>query len=674
MTSPSQDATPTTGSTVEPAFGRRRLVIGAAGLAATAAMPVLSSPTAQARGTGRHHRHAGYGNGRVMERLDRSPVAVRTDDGVYISWRLLASDRQSAGFRIFRDGKLITRHPIRNSTNYLDKAGTTSSHYQIRAVDGVSEQHSTARFGVWSDNHLDVPLDKPAGGVTPDGVSYTYSANDASVGDVDGDGQYELIVKWDPSNSKDNSQSGYTGNVYVDAYKLDGTRLWRIDLGRNIRAGAHYTQLVVYDLDCDGRAEIMMKTADATIDGAGSVIGDADADYRNSSGYILDGPEYLTVFDGATGRSIDTTDYVPARGSVSDWGDDYGNRVDRFLAGVGYFDGRRPSAFFSRGYYTRTVIVAWDFDGRKLQQRWIFDSDVAGKQYEGQGNHNLAVADVDGDGRDEIVFGSMTLDDDGSMLYNTDLHHGDALHVGNFDPRRPGLEVFACHEDTDINGHIGATFRSAATGEIYWSIPGFHDTGRAAMADIDPTHPGAEGWAVGSDASGSLPEVRAADGSLISSNPPPANFVTWWDGDLSREITDHNFDEDLGAGVPVISKWDPVQGRAVPIFTATGTLSNNYTKGNPALQADLFGDWREELIYRTEDSTALRIYTTTDLTEHRLVTLMQDPLYRLDIVWQNVAYNQPPHTSYFLGTGMTTPAHPDIRYPKRSGRNDRGKS
>ncbi|QDP97563.1 rhamnogalacturonan lyase [Microlunatus elymi] len=602
-------------------------------------------------------------HGRIMERLDRSPVAVKTDGGVYVGWRLLASDPASTAFQVLRDGKLITPKPLRGSTNYVDPHGTADSVYQIRAVGGAAQQRLSQRFRVWSQNHLDVPLDKPADGVTPDGKSYTYRANDASVGDVDGDGQYEIILKWDPSNSKDNSQSGYTGNVYVDAYKLDGTRLWRIDLGRNIRAGAHYTQMVVYDLDSDGKAEVMMKTADGTVDGGGTVIGDKDADYRNSAGYVLSGPEYLTVFNGKTGRAIDTVDYLPGRGNVADWGDSYGNRVDRFLAGVGYFDGKHPSAFFSRGYYTRTVVAAWDFDGRHLVQRWVFDSDEAGKQYEGQGNHNLAVADVDHDQRDEIVFGSMTLDDDGSVLYNTNLHHGDALHVGDFDPFRPGLEVFAAHEDTDANGNRGATFRSAATGEVYWSIPGIKDTGRAAMDDIDPTHPGAEGWASGSTAEGKKPELRNVDGSLVSTNLPPANFDVWWDGDLSREIADHNYDSDTAAGVPVISKWNPQADAAVPIFTATGTLTNNTTKGNPSLQADLFGDWREELMYRTADSTALRIYTTTAPTQHRLVTLMQDPVYRLGVVWQNVAYNQPPHTSYFLGTGMQTPARPDISYP-----------
>lgn len=606
---------------------------------------------------------------RQAEKLDRAPIAVVSDGGVYVGWRMLGLDAETIAFHVYRDGARITSEPLTGSTNVLDEDGAAGSTYRISSVLNGIERWATAEFTVWDAQHLDVPLDKPADAYTKDGQPYAYAAGDASIGDVDGDGQYEIILKWDPSNAKDNSQAGYTGNVYLDAYELDGTRLWRIDLGRNIRAGAHYTQFQVYDLNGDGTAEVTLKTADGTVDGVGTVIGDARADYRNSSGYVLTGPEFLTVFEGATGAVIDTIDYLPPRGDVAAWGDAYGNRVDRFLAGVAYLDGEHPSVIFSRGYYTRTVVVAYDFDGAQLVQRWVFDSDVAGEEYRGQGNHNLSVADVDGDQKDEIVFGAMTLDDDGSVLYATDLGHGDALHVGDLDPDRPGLEVFGVHEEAPSSKGIGATFRDAATGEVLWSIPAVKDTGRGASGDIDPRFRGAESWAIGGDVSWNSPvgQMRSASGELITDQIPAANFLTWWDGDLLREITDHDFDLTTRTGVPTIAKWDWENATSVEIYRATGTRSNNDTKGTPALQADLFGDWREEIVTRLDDSSALRIATTVDLTAHRIRTLQHDPVYRLGVAWQNTSYNQPPHTGFDLSEGMAAPTAPHITYVADSG-------
>ncbi|POH61092.1 G-D-S-L family lipolytic protein [Arthrobacter glacialis] len=601
---------------------------------------------------------------RQAERLDRAPVAVDTEKGVYLGWRMLGLDPDSIAFNVYRDGVKITDAPVTGSTNLLDADGTSKARYRISTVLNGAELWATESFTVWDAQTLDVPLQKPADDYTKDGQPYSYRASDASIGDVDGDGSYEIILKWDPTLSKDNSQAGYTGIVYVDAYKLDGTRLWRIDLGKNIRAGAHYTQFQVYDLNGDGKAEVTLKTADGTVDGAGTVIGDPRADYRNSSGYILSGPEYVTVFNGATGAAIDTIDYTPERGDVGAWGDAYGNRVDRFLAGVAYLDGEHPSVIFSRGYYTRTVVAAYDFDGTTLSKRWTFDSNSAGDEYRGQGNHQFSVADVDGDQKDEIVFGSMTIDDNGSVLYNTKLGHGDAIHVSDLDPSRPGMEVFAVHEEAPSKHGIGATFRDAATGEVLWSIPATKDTGRGAAADIDPTQQGAEAWAIGGTAAWNSPvgELHAADGALIGTSIPAANFLTWWDGDLLREITDHEWTDASRTGVPTISKWDWTTNTSKEIYRAAGTLTNNDTKGSPSLQADLFGDWREEIVTRLDDSSALRIATTVDLTDHRLRTLQSDPVYRLGVAWQNTAYNQPPHTSYFLGVGMTAPKAPSIAY------------
>ncbi|PNH85668.1 rhamnogalacturonan lyase [Arthrobacter sp. AFG20] len=602
---------------------------------------------------------------RRMENLDRAPVAVLMDHGVTLGWRMLGLDSDSIGFHVIRDGVQITDEPIRNTTTYVDPEGTASSRYVIKAVgNGNGQDKLTAEFTPLAQNYLAIKLDKPADGVTKDGKPYTYSANDASVADLDGDGKYEIIQSWAPSNAKDNSQAGYTGNVYVDAYRTDGTKLWRIDLGHNIRAGAHYTQVLAYDFDGDGKAEVAMKTADGTKDGAGTVIGDAAADYRNSSGYVLSGPEFLSVFDGGTGAAVDTVAYEPGRGSVAGWGDSYGNRVDRFLAGVAYLDGEHPSLMFSRGYYTRTALVTYDLVDRKLVKRWKFDSDEAGAEYRGQGNHNLSVADVDQDGKDEFVFGSLTIDDDGKPLYNTKLGHGDAIHTSDLDPSRPGLETFAVHESMGQSGNRGATFRDAATGEILWSIPATRDTGRGAAGDIDPRYAGAEGWAVGGTAAWNSPvgELRSAKGELISENIPAANFLAWWDGDPLREIVDHDYDAATSTGVPTISKWNWETESSDRLLTATGARSNNTTKGNPSLQADLLGDWREELAWPSADSTELRIYTTTAPTGMRLRTLMHDPVYRTSVARENVAYNQPPHPGFFIGEGMEIPVMPSISY------------
>ncbi|WP_445670907.1 rhamnogalacturonan lyase [Paenibacillus sp. FSL R5-0473] len=583
---------------------------------------------------------------RQMEYLDRGVVAVKTGTGVFVSWRLLGTEGSNVSFNVYRDGTKVNATPITNSTNLQDASGTSSSKYTVRAVVSGTEQAASAAASVWGNNYLSVPLSVPAGGTTPDGVAYSYSANDASAGDLDGDGEYELIVKWDPSNAKDNSQSGYTGEVFIDAYKLNGTRLWRISLGKNIRAGAHYTQFMVYDLEGDGKAEVAMKTADGTKDGTGVVIGDASKDYRNSSGYVLSGPEFLTVFNGQTGKALSTVNYEPARGNVSSWGDNYGNRVDRFLAAIAYLDGERPSLVMARGYYTRTVLVAYNWRNGQLTKQWTFDSNTSGNSgYAGQGNHNLSVADVDGDGKDEIVYGAMAVDDNGKGLYTTGLHHGDAMHLSDLDPDRPGLEVFQVHETPS---NAGVEFRDAGTGQLIWGVKTTKDIGRGMAADIDPRYKGAEVWADGS--------LYTAKGQKLGTTlPSSTNFGIWWDGDLLRELLDSNR----------IDKWNYANSTTMNLLTASGVSSNNGTKSTPNLQADLFGDWREEVVWRTNDSSALRIYTTTAVTDKRIYTLMHDPVYRLGVAWQNVAYNQPPHTGFYLGEGMSTPPVPNIRYAGR---------
>ncbi|WP_304608804.1 cellulose binding domain-containing protein [Glycomyces amatae] len=593
----------------------------------------------------------------AVEDLDRAPVAVAVGDGVYVGWRSLATDGADLAFNVYRDGALLTREPTA-TTNLTDTGGTPNSTYWIATVEDGVETGYTDAFTVLGEQYVDVDMDRPEGGTTPDGVAYTYSPGDATTADLDGDGVYELIQKWDPSNQKDNSKSGHTGNVYVDAYTLEGERLWRIDLGVNIRAGAHYTTLTAYDMDGDGRAEVALKTADGTVDGAGNAIGDADADHRNDGGYILTGPEFLTVFDGETGAAVDSVAYQPDRGEAADWGDGYGNRVDRLMAAVAYLDGNTPSLVTARGIYTKMELTAWDFDGGSLSERWSFRSTEWGAQYAGQGNHNMSVADVDADGRDEIVYGSLTLNDDGTVLQSAGLGHGDALHVSDLDPSREGLEVFSPFESMGASGNRAAAFRDAETGEVLWSIPGTRDTGRGTCGDIDPAYPGAECWAV--SATGAWDsregELRAADGTLIGNTIPSANFMVWWDGDLGREILDHEFDEPNYVPIrPFIAEWDPETGTQEEVFTPEGVQTNNGTKGNPVLTADLMGDWREEVILRKESNDGVRIFTTVIETEHSIPTLMQDPQYRLAVAWQNTSYNQPPWPSFFLGFGSEAP-------------------
>ncbi|MER6211380.1 rhamnogalacturonan lyase [Streptomyces sp. NPDC001642] len=583
---------------------------------------------------------------RQVEALDRGVVSVHTDSGNLVSWRWLGTDPDNVSFNVYRAGTKVNSAPITGSTNYFHSGAPAQADYTVRAVVGGVEQADSVHALQFRTGYLDVPISPPAGGTTPDGVAYTYEANDASVGDLDGDGRLDFVLKWQPTNAKDNSQSGYTGDTILDGITLDGTRLWRIDLGRNIRSGAHYTQFQVYDYDGDGKAEVAMKTADGTVDGAGGVIGNSAVDYRNSSGYVLSGPEYLTMFNGRTGQAMSTVDYVPARGTVSSWGDSYGNRVDRFLAGTAYLDGSRPSLIMARGYYTRTVIAAWDWRNGAFTRRWTFDTNSStntGKGYDAQGNHQLAVADVDGDGRDEIVYGSMAVDDNGSGLWTTKNGHGDAMHVGDLDPSRPGLEEFKVDEDAS---KPSSWMADAKTGAVIWSTPANGDNGRGVSGDIWAGSAGAESW------SASESGVRNPKGTVVSTRKPSStNFLSWWDGDPVRELLDATHIDKYGTTADT------------RLLTASGVHSNNSTKATPTLSGDILGDWREEAVWPTTANTALRIYSTPYETPTRITTLLHDTQYRTALSWQNTAYNQPPHPSFYIGDGMATAPRPTVYTP-----------
>ena len=657
-----------------------------------------------------------------MEKLDRGLVAVPSSTGMgnFVSWRFLGTDAADTRFDLIRDG--ITIATNLTATNYEDWDwnwdDSVEHQYQVVTKVGGEVKETSKAIKAWTTIYKKLKLQRPANNKTkpysttntinkekvtenyPNGQDYSYSPNDCSVGDVDGDGQYELFVKWDPSNSRDNSHNGVTGNVIIDCYRLDGTLLWRVDLGRNIRAGAHYTQFQVYDYDGDGRAEMMCKTAPGSLDGKGNYVNQAATDAQikaasntkdwgnGGAGRIDGGQEYLTVFNGETGEAIHTIAYFPNRNAKAElneaagtfnWGGSnktdkgsYGNRGERYLAATAFLDGpdHTPSGIFCRGYYTFAYIWAVDFDGTQLKHRWLHRSDSetqwsvvdasmkesakitapkasSGKGSNtmyGNGNHNLSIADVDGDGKDEIIWGSAACDDNGRLLYATGFGHGDAIHLADLDPNRPGLEVFEVHEE---KGTYAWDVHDAATGEIIWKGgQSGVDNGRGCAADIVAGQRGQEFWSsYGGFDSGSLNRnpFNASTGKEAGTNAPSMNFRIYWDGDLQDELLD-------GTNITKYSsKIQTLTVNNTPIGSLGSPSSCNGSKATPCLSADLFGDWREEVIlWSTTDNATLNIYTTTTSTPYRVPTLMHDHTYRMGIAWQNTAYNQPPHLGYYL--------------------------
>ncbi len=589
------------------------------------------------------------------EKLSRGLIGIPTEEGMYFSWRMTLEDAAGLQFDLYRSSNggaevKLNKEPIDWTSDFLDRTVdyTVDNRWTLKATTGEVATWTRLK-GEERNPYLSIPICKPEDGEIA-GEPFTYTANDCSVGDLDGDGEYEIILKWSPSNSKRPPQRGFTGNTYLDAYKMDGTRLWRIDLGPNVRSGAATTNFLVFDFDGDGCAEICCKTGDGTVDGLGHRIGDAQVDWRTwdkkspTYGKIVNGPEYLTVFEGRTGKELDSKEYIPTRYPLDGWGgvggncgnDNTGGRSDRFTAGVAFLDGKTPSPVMVRGWYGRTVVAAWTFTNGALKHTWTFDSAAPGwETYSGMGNHSVTVADFDGDGCDEICVGAMTVDHDGKGLFTTGLRHGDALHAGRFIPSRQGMQVFGVHENEGDNEIVKRTPAVAmfdgATGEIIWQDGLGQDAGRGVAADIDPRYDGAECWC-------NIGGLRRGDtGEIICNRKPDScNFTIYWDADPLAELLDH----------VSISKWNWNAESTDLLLKAEGVVSNNGTKGNPCLSGDILGDWREEVIWPSEDQTELRIYSTTIPAVDRRATWMNDRQYRLAIAWQNVAYNQPPHPSF----------------------------
>lgn len=589
------------------------------------------------------------------EKLSRGLIGIPTEEGMYFSWRMTLEDAAGLQFDLYRSSNggaevKLNKEPIDRTSDFLDRTVdyTVDNRWTLKATTGEVATWTRLK-GEERNPYLSIPICKSEDGEIA-GEPFTYTANDCSVGDLDGDGEYEIILKWSPSNSKRPPQRGFTGNTYLDAYKMDGTRLWRIDLGPNVRSGAATTNFLVFDFDGDGCAEICCKTGDGTVDGLGHRIGDAQVDWRTwdkkspTYGKIVNGPEYLTVFEGRTGKELDSKEYIPTRYPLDGWGgvggncgnDNTGGRSDRFTAGVAFLDGKTPSPVMVRGWYGRTVVAAWTFTNGALKHTWTFDSAAPGwETYSGMGNHSVTVADFDGDGCDEICVGAMTVDHDGKGLFTTGLRHGDALHAGRFIPSRQGMQVFGVHENEGDNEIVKRTPAVAmfdgATGEIIWQDGLGQDAGRGVAADIDPRYDGAECWC-------NIGGLRRGDtGEIICNRKPDScNFTIYWDADPLAELLDH----------VSISKWNWNAESTDLLLKAEGVVSNNGTKGNPCLSGDILGDWREEVIWPSEDQTELRIYSTTIPAVDRRATWMNDRQYRLAIAWQNVAYNQPPHPSF----------------------------
>jgi autotransporter-associated beta strand protein len=606
---------------------------------------------------------------RVTDVVDRGLVALPGGSGMFVSWRKFGEEYYDTKYNLYRNGTKIASDLT--VSNYQDTSGSSSASYQVEAVvRGVVQEKSKA-VKAWSQAYYDVkmkPVVNRAGQTIGNSVAGNtggadtstpgYQLNDVSLADVDGDGISEFIVKRNNGTGNLRSASNRTDFNLYECYRIDGTRLWWIDLGPNLMAGAdEQWDMIGYDWDMDGKAEMLMRGADNMIihTGTGKTIniGNMTAGFGSDRPeYMGVGNEYLLYLNGETGEPYGwngNESWTPmayplpqfeaneSYGSSSIWGD-LGHRMQKHYFGAPYIDGRKPSIFLGRGCYTRHKACVLDVNPvtHELTEVWRWNCYDGGSPWFGNGFHNFSIADVDMDGRDEIVYGSMILDDTGYGLCTTGLGHGDAHHCGDLDPYRWGLEMFTCQE-----GAQGNSYWNATTGDMYYRKADGGDDGRSLAGNFTNNYPGGQGRSVSSGVIGlSCDKVVDTNGDAMSGNYANLNNRVFWDGDLLDEI----FNAKNGANrAGHIFKWG---GNVIRSFDG---IVNNWTKCNPSAQGDIIGDWREEMVLRLADNTALRIYTTTDATSYGLYTLWHDHQYRNAMAWQCVGYNQPPHPSFFVG-------------------------
>ena len=582
---------------------------------------------------------------RTMDKLDRGLVAVKVQSGVFCSWRIWGEEYYDVKYNLYRDGTKIAENL--DVSNYNDAAGSTTSKYTVTAVVRGKEQSQSNAVGVLNNSYLEI-IPKHDQSITS-----TLVPNDACCADVDGDGEVEILLKYDNQSEINASfpREGYNGEYSIfECLKLDGTVLWWVNCGPNMGDFQNNEQNIVgYDWDLDGKAEALFRAADGTTihaaDGKTYVIGDATKNYRAATGggtnwFMHDGAEYLVYVNGATGVPYVTMEYPLKRLESGEtdlnkaWGDGYGHRSSKHFFGAPYLDGRKPSIFLARGIYTRHKMIALDVNPQthELTERWRWNCNDSSSPYFGQGFHNYAVADVDWDGRDEICFGGMVIDDNGKGLNTTGLGHGDAQHQGDFDPYSWGQEIYTCQEEKPNN-----CYRDGTTGKIRYRSVGGNDDGRSMAGNFCNDYPGAMGLSARDEA---ISCVTNGYISGLTKNNVSQNFRIYWDGDLCEESFNYVNGKNTAGGIYKYGKG--------LIATLTGSMTNNDTKGTPCYQGDIFGDWREEVIMRTSENN-IRIYTTTTPTTWRNYTLWHDMQYRNAMVWQMCGYNQPPHVSYFLG-------------------------
>ena len=666
---------------------------------------------------------------RTTDRLDRGLVAMKVSGGVYLSWRILADEYYDVSYNVYRNGTKLNEAPL-SVSNYTDKGGSTTANYTVRAVVNGIEQEASKAITPWGTSYKEINLKH-------EGIRSTLIPNDACCADVDGDGELEILMKFDNKEEIENcflKEGWYGEHSIMEILKMDGTRLWWVNCGPNMGDFQNNEQnIVAYDWDQDGKAEVVMRLEEGSVihmrDGSTYTIGangqngSSWTNYRDpaaisswggttaiatglsasatvacsaswATAKIVDGIAYATATNNTTGawRSVNVTvtdngktksygfgqkyrnaddreigaewfthygneflvycngetgePYVvtefPLKRLESDesnlekaWGDGYGHRSSKFLFSAPYLDGRKPSIFLARGIYTRHKMIAYDVNPttHQLTERWRWNNNSGGA-WRGQGYHNYAVADVDMDGRDEIVFGSMVIDDNGMGLSTTGLGHGDAEHVADLNPYIHGLEIFACQED-----NAGTNYRDATTSKFYFRYQNApKDVGRCMAGNFSNNYPGAICVPTGDSP---LNAVTAKPSSSLTNAGINENFRIYWDGDLCEETFNYVNGKNTAGCVAKYGSWNP-------IYVCDGSLTNNDTKGTPCYQGDILGDWREEIIMRTADNN-IRIYSTPTATSWRIPSLWYDHQYRNAMVWQMCGYNQPPHLSYFLG-------------------------